>query len=226
MKNTVNIVKYWMFIFALLLTGCDSYTEKDIEGLWQLEVVEIDAMKRPVGPTFLEIKANQSFAVSRVTGDLAGVYRLRSDNLSLYSHDRQWFNTTWSLYCYRDILDLNGRDQHNRYAKLRFRKITKIPDFQEFEDKLVGNWQLYKIKKDGEIERQSATWFRIDARGNYSIADGENIIENGLAIINPRHRKLFFENDGTEWSAWFYGEELRLTDDKREVEYSLRKRQQ
>lgn len=218
-------MKYRIIIVVVLLTGCSSYTSEDVEGLWQLEVVEIDAMKKPVSPTFIEFNPNRSFAVSRETGDLAGVYRLNSQQLSLYSQDQKWFNTTWSLYRHKDFLDLKGRDEKNRYARLRFRKIDKIPDFKEFENKILGKWQLYKMRKAGGIENLTNTWFRIDEEGNYIIEDANGPKEEGRAFINTRHKKIVFEKDSIQWAAWFYGKELRLNNEKLGVEYSLRRRE-
>ena len=218
-------LKYLIVFFCGLLAACSSYTRQDIEGLWQLEEVEIDAMRKAVSPTFIEINPNRSFAVSRETGDLAGVYRLSSKQLSFYSQDQSWFNTTWRLYKYKDFLDLKGRDEKNRYARLRFRKIDKIPDFQEFENKILGKWQLYKIKKASEIQNLTDTWFIIDSDGNYLIEDTSGPREEGRAFINTRHKKIVFEKDSVQWAAWFYGKELRLNNDKLGVEYSLRKKQ-
>lgn len=218
-------LKYHLIIFLGLLTGCSSYTRQDIEGLWQLEVVEIDAMKKVAGPIFMEINPNRSFAISRETGDLAGVYRLSSRQLSFYSQDQKWFNTTWSLYLYKDLLHLKGRDEKNRYARLRFRKIDKIPDFKEFENKILGKWQLYKIRKAGEVENITNTWFIIDGEGNYLIEDASGHREEGRAFINARHKKIVFEKDSVQWAAWFYGKELRLNNEKLGIEYSLRKKE-
>ena len=217
-------MKFHKIIFLALLTGCSSYTRQDIEGLWQLEVVEIDAIKKPVSPTFMEINPNRSFAVSRETGDLAGVYRLSSRQLVFYSQDQKWFNKTWSLYLYKDVLHLKGRDEKNRYARLRFRKINRIPDFKEFENEILGRWQLYKIRTADEVENVNDTWFRIDGEGNYIIEDANGPKEEGRAFINTRHKKIVFEKDSIQWAAWFYGKELRLNNEKLGVEYSLRRR--
>lgn len=216
-------LKYICLISICILGGCRNYTNDEIAGLWQLEVVEIDALEKPVSPTFMEIKPNRSFAVSRVTGDLAGVYRLENKKLRLFSEDQQWFNNTWKLYHFEDLLELRGRDEKGRNARLRFTKIEKMPDFQEFEDKLLGKWQLYKIRKDRRVEALVNTWFSIERNGHYSISSEQIVLEEGVADINARHRKLFFENDNTEWLIWFYGQELRLTNELSGVEYSLRK---
>ena len=219
-------LKFLIFVLAGLFIGCSSYTEDDIVGLWQLEDVEIDAMKRPVDLTFLEVKPNRIFAVSRVDGDLAGVYRLEEDRLRLFSADRRWFNNSWSMYRFKEHLDLKGRDEHDRYARLRFRKISRVPDFEEFANRVIGKWQLYKVRNSSDvIERLPDTWFQIDDEGNYSIVNAGVLEDSGTATIDTRHRKIIFANSQKEWSAWFYGNELRLSNAKSGIEYSLRKKE-
>lgn len=221
-----NAKKLAVTILAGLLAGCKSYTEEDIVGLWQLEEVEIDAMRQPVSRTFFEVKPNRIFAVSRVGGDLAGVYRLEQDRLRLFSTDLSWFNNSWSMYRFKEHLDLKGRDEHSRYARLRFRKIDRVPTFEEFADRVTGKWQLYKVRSSNDVvERLTDTWFQIDDEGNYSITSAGLLQDQGTAVIDTRHKKIVFADNQKEWSAWFYGNELRLSNAKSGIEYSLRKRE-
>jgi hypothetical protein len=53
--------------------------------------------------------------------------------------------------------------------------------------------------------------------------DQNGLLEKGRVIINARHRKLIFEHDQTQWAMWFYGDELRLTNEQMGLQYSLRR---
>ncbi len=222
-KMERNLTKF-ILLCAGLLAGCQqSYEIQDIEGLWQLETYEQDALAKSFSPVFLEINDNRSFAVSRVKGDLSGVYKLQSDKLAMYSTDVEWFNSTWSVFRYKDLLKLKGKDDRARNVTLSFTRISEVPGFEEFERTIVGEWELYKIRNRNKVERLQQTVFSIDESGNYSIVAAGDIQESGVAVINTRHRKIIFENDQTEWKAWLYGRELRLTNEKTGVEYSLRR---
>ncbi|MEQ8686936.1 MAG: hypothetical protein RIE86_16665 [Imperialibacter sp.] len=220
-----NLTKF-ILLCAGLLAGCQqSYEIQDIEGLWQLETYEQDALAKSFSPVFLEINDNRSFAVSRVKGDLTGVYKLQSDKLVMYSTDLEWFNSTWSVFRYQDLLKLKGKDDRDRNVTLSFTRIGEVPDFEEFERTIVGEWELYKIRNRNKVERLHQAVFSIDEKGNYAIVALEGVQESGVAIINTRHRKIIFEHDKTEWKAWLYGSELRLTNEKTGVEYSLKRRE-
>jgi hypothetical protein len=219
-----------VFLYLLLLvtivTCCQrTYQIHDIEGLWQLETYEQDALAKSFTPTFLEINDNRSFAVSRVKGDLTGVYKLESDKLAMYSTDVEWFNSTWSVFRYKNLLKLKGKDDRDRNVTLSFTRISEVPGFEEFEHTIVGEWELYKIRNRNKVERLQQTVFSIDESGKYSIVAAGTVQESGMAVINTRHRKIIFEHDKTEWKAWLYGRELRLTNEKTGVEYSLRRRE-
>ncbi|MEQ9097549.1 MAG: hypothetical protein RIF36_00850 [Imperialibacter sp.] len=220
-----NLTKF-ILLCAGLLAGCQqSYEIQDIEGLWQLETYEQDALAKSFSPVFLEINDNRSFAVSRVKGDLTGVYKLQSDKLEMYSTDVEWFNSTWSVFRYQDLLKLKGKDDRDRNVTLSFTRISEVPGFEEFEHTIVGEWELYKIRNHNKVERLKNTLFSIDNQGNYTILAAGDVQESGLAVINTRHRKIIFEHDKTEWKAWLYGSELRLTNEKTGVEYSLKRRE-
>ncbi|MEQ8413988.1 MAG: hypothetical protein RIB71_05960 [Imperialibacter sp.] len=216
----------YLLVLVTIVTGCQrSYQIQDIEGLWQLETYEQDALAKSFSPVFLEINDNRSFAVSRVKGDLTGVYKLQSDKLEMYSTDVEWFNSTWSVFRYQDLLKLKGKDDRARNVTLSFNRISEVPAFEEFERTIVGEWELYKIRNRNKVERLHQTVFSIDEKGNYAIVAAGDTRESGVAIINTRHRKIIFEHDKTEWKAWLYGRELRLTNEKTGVEYSLKRRE-
>ncbi|XOV92858.1 MAG: hypothetical protein ACFHWX_21990 [Bacteroidota bacterium] len=216
-----------LFIW-LLLIGC-SYSGEDIVGLWQLEKVEKDgfikvgeSQIKGSGLTILEIRSNNSFAVSKTSGDLVGVYKLIGNRLELHSYDDSWFNTNWEMSSANQILELHGLEVGYGNVFLRFKKIDKIPDFSEFEDKVTGNWQLYKIRKEHRVQKLDNTYFMIGDDGSYILSENSQVLEQGKLLINPRHHKVTFEHDNETWDAWFYGEELRLTNEKIGIEYSLR----
>lgn len=215
--------KYAAVLVLSILLGCTPRIGEDLEGLWELEEANVDALiKNPV-PTFLQINGQNVFAVSRPTGDMIGFYSIKSDKIRLKSQDNRWFNTSWRVLLFKDNLILRGLELGYRGTKLRFRRIKSVPDFQEFEDSLIGRWNLYKIKKAGEIERPVDTWFNIDNEGSYSISSNGLPVESGGAIINTRHRKIIFEHYSMAWDAWFYGRELRLSNKNLDIQYSLKR---
>ncbi len=207
------------------LMGCTSYNECDLEGLWQLEEVKVDEWVRHFSPTYVEINANNSFAVSRTDGDLAGIYSFKDDKLIMRSNDQGWFNNTRAVYYVDGLILLRGKDSHKRNAKLKFTRIDEAPTFVDFENRIVGKWELYAIISEGEKQDLINTWFSIDSDGNYSIDDGSGHTEQGAALINPRHHKIFFAHDKTEWRTWFFGRELRMNNDQMDIQYRLRKSQ-
>ncbi|MEQ9286993.1 MAG: hypothetical protein RIG77_08805 [Cyclobacteriaceae bacterium] len=214
-------MRYCVFIVFCFCAGCHSITIDKIEGLWQLEEVNVDGMPRVSVSTFLEINPNNCFAVSRTTGDLSGIYDIRSEKITLQSRDKQWFNRTWEVVRYGNHLVLNAPGV--RKIKLTFKKIKRIPDFQEFADGIMGKWELYEIRKEGKIQKLSNTWFNIHDNGHYSIGDPNGLLEQGNYVVNTRHKKIIFERDSTIWDAWFWGNRLRLNNDQLKMQYGLRK---
>lgn len=205
----------------LLCLGCSDISVEDIEGLWQLEEVQVDKMLMITGNTFLEIKDNNSFAVSRTSGDLSGIYFVKNDRIRMNSTDKQWFNRDWVVDHYMDYLILSAIGP--RKIHLKFKKISKIPRFEEFESDVFGKWDLYKVRSEDGIEKLSNTWFDIDKSGRYAISNADGLLSNGKVVINTRHRTLIFEEDSTIWNIWFYGRELRIENPETDVQYSLRK---
>jgi hypothetical protein len=215
------VIKYLHIILVLSVLGCSDITVNDIEGLWQLEEVEVDKMPMSSGNTFLEISDNNSFAVSRTSGDLSGIYFIKNDRIRMNSQDKQWFNRDWIVDRYQQYLILSAIGP--RKTHLKFKKVREIPRFEEFESAIIGKWNLYKIRSGEGIEKLSNTWFDIDSSGEYVISNAEGVLTNGKVVINTRHRKMIFEPDSTIWNAWFYGSELRIDNPKIDIQYSLRK---
>lgn len=212
---------FWLPIM-LGVVACQQVTTKELAGLWELEHLEVDAVPRSANPTFMEINANSSFAVSRVSGDQVGMYHFDSPLIRFRSEDRSWFNTQWKIKYFKEFIILRGVEEGYRGTQLRFKRIETIPDFAEFEERVVGRWHMYKIRKNGEVEKVSAS-FTLERNGNYRMEDQNGLLEKGRVIINARHRKLIFEHDQTQWAMWFYGDELRLTNEQMGLQYSLRR---
>lgn len=202
--------------------SCSSLTDKDLTGLWELEELKVDEYKRKHTPTFLEFHTNKSFAASMTSGDLAGIYRLNDEIIDFESIDSKWFNGRWTINYWGSHLFLKGKGVDQRNTKLKFKRIDVVPSFEEFENKMVGRWQLYKRQTD-VVELVHDTWFNIDNKGNYTILKGETAVQKGKALIDTRHRQVFFQYDQTKWRAWFFGPELRLSNDEIGIKYRLRK---
>lgn len=214
-------MKYLIFMVACFQIGCNTVDIKDIEGLWQLQDVSVDQLNQPNISTFLDIRSNNSFAVSRTTGDLSGIFELHSGKLTFYSEDKQWFNQTWEVICYRNHLFFKASGL--RKTNLKFKRIEAVPDFQEFEDSIIGIWELSEIRKEGKPKKVSNMWFNIKEGGSYSIVDLNGVMENGSYVVNTRHRKITFEKDSMVWKVSFFGRRLRLINDQLELQYTLKR---
>ncbi|MEP5611911.1 MAG: hypothetical protein ABJP45_06660 [Cyclobacteriaceae bacterium] len=212
-----------LFVFLSLLGGCQPALDEELEGIWSLQEVNVDGLDKMFNPTFIEIQSRNRFAVSQTSGDLVGMYRLSSRNLFLRSDDQKWFNTNWELRRLPNGIGFFGLEYGYRTTELRFRKIKEIPDFQTFENSIVGKWEIYKIRTASSVQDLTDTWFTLDNNKNYSITSGDTLLEKGSAIVDTRHRKIIFENDETSWKAWFYGKELRLDNEKLDIQYRLKK---
>jgi hypothetical protein len=207
-----------------LLSGCDSYQNEDLEGLWVLEYLSVDGYVKPVPPVFIDFSSDNSIAISRTSGDMLGFFRVDSETITFKSDDPTWFNSKWQVAILQGELWLRGKDIPYRTTELRFKRIEKIPSFEEIETKILGDWEIYKVREKGEPQTLQNTSFSIDKRGYYVIKNNENVMESGKANINARHRKLVFLDDETSWDIWFYGDEMRLESQSRQIQYSLRKK--
>jgi len=223
LRSRIIILKYIVLSSALIQLGCNRHIENEVIGLWELDEAKRDGDGIDFQSTFIKFNANGSFAVSRRSKDLAGTYTFSSKEIKLLSNDEDWYNNTWTYSVLKEFIFLQGKDNIGRNLKLRLKKIDQIPDFQEFENKVIGQWKLYKIRNGGSIEKPLNTLFEINKRGKYVITKGDTILEKGNAIINTRHKKIIFESGDMIWDAWFYGDELRINNTKLKIEFSLRK---
>lgn len=214
-------MKFWIVILSFIQAGCNTVEIEAIQGLWEISEVSVDKMNQPSVTTYIEIKSNNSFAVSRTTGDLSGLFDLQSDILSFYSDDHQWFNQAWEVISYQGNMILKAPGV--RKIKLKFKRVEKIPDFQEFEDSILGSWELSEIRKKGKPTKVSNVWFNINEGGSYSIVDLNGVMENGSYVVNTRHRKITFEKDSMVWKVSFFGRRLRLINEQIELQYTLKR---
>ncbi|MEQ8472347.1 MAG: hypothetical protein RIC35_14235 [Marinoscillum sp.] len=216
-----NLIIVLGFIF--LLSACTDIESDKLTGLWQMEAVNVDGWDRNAGPVFIDIKEDNSFAVSQTSGDHIGLYSLNNSKIKFRSEEGGWFNASWKITPGDGFIHMEGLDIPFTVTSLKFRKIDKVPDFEEFEESVLGRWELYKIRKAGEMQHMKQAWLLINKDGTYSISDADGLIESGQAQINTRHHKIIFENEEIMWNAWFYGNELRLNNKERGIQYCLRR---
>jgi len=207
-------------LLLLLILGCSQQVE--VEGLWELHKVDVDMIPRGFKPTYLEIKKDGSFSVSKEDGDVIGLYKVKDNFLSLSSSDKDWFNRRWKVFSTSNELVLNDVKNDFRGAQLRFRRITKFPDFEEFQQALNGNWKLYKISENGVERNVYDTQFNISNEG-YSIIVSDSVQEKGEVHIDARHQKINFQNEKMMWDVRFVWDDLRLENRKLNITYRLRK---
>ena len=210
-----------IFVLFLVIMSCGSNTKK-LTGIYELRELNVDGLDKFTNPIFFEFKDDQTFALSLVNGDFLGFYSLNGSVLKLSSESGGRFNASWKMTNYKDRLLLEGLDEGYTVTKMVFNKINIVPAFEEFESKILGEWQIYKTRQNGKMERIADTYMSID-KNTYAIRMQKDTIEQGLAVINTRHRKILFENEDMQWEAWFYGEELRLTNPINGFQYDLRK---
>ena len=214
--------------------ACSNPTDPGIlQGLWELETLEIDGVKEHHAPYYLQMNGDGSFALAKRSGDLRGFFSLKGNQVKFSSADTQWFNRQWTFEVLRDKIRLTGKGDYGGSpsldlgpvgvlnSRLTFVPVKRVPDFQSFEDALLGKWELYRIRKSGRSEKLKDTWLAL-RKGAYAL-QGPDHFESGGASINTRYRKVFFEGQETAWNAWFFGDELRLSNASMGMEYSLRK---
>ncbi|MAE87824.1 MAG: hypothetical protein CMB80_34130 [Flammeovirgaceae bacterium] len=210
-----------IFVLFLVIMSCGSNTKK-LTGIYELRELNVDGLDKFTNPIFLEFKDDQTFALSLVNGDFLGFYSLNGSVLKLSSESGGRFNASWKITDYKDRLLLEGLDEGFTVTKMIFNKIAVVPSFEEFEAKILGEWQIYKTRNNGKMERVTDTYMTI-GQSAYAIRLKNDTIEQGLAVINTRHRRIIFENEDMKWKAWFYGDELRLTNPNNGFQYDLRK---
>ncbi len=207
--------------FVLFLWACGP-SKSELYGLYELRTINVDGIDRYHSPEFIEFKPDGSFALSLVKGDYLGFYQLRGSELKLSSESGGRFNAHWNLTILPDQIQLKGLDDGYKVTKMYFSRINEVPSFDDFEERVLGTWQIYKSRENGEMERVPSTFMHIDHQ-SYRIEVNGQLVETGASVINTRHRKIVFENDEVMWKAWFYGDELRLTNPKNGFQYDLRK---
>ncbi len=212
-----------LLLASTFLLGCTSYENKDLQGLWSLEYLSVDGYVKPVPPVFIDFSSDNSIAISRTSGDILGFFRIDSETITFKSDDASWFNSKWQLAILQGELWLRGKDIPYRTTELRFKRIEEIPTFEEIEARIIGDWEIYKMREKGEPQTLQNITFSIDTRGFYAIKSNDKVMESGKAAIDTRHRKMIFLNDDTSWDIWFYGDEMRLESQSRQIQYSLRK---
>lgn len=225
---------YIPLIVLILSTGCGfEDSSEGLQGLWELETWEVDGVVEDHTPYFLQMNPDGSFALAKRSGDVRGFYDITGNQILFRSADKVWFNRQWQLEILREKIRLTGKGNYGRTpyyqggpqgvlnSRLTFRPVESIPDYQSFEDAMSGKWELYKIRKKGDPEKLADTWMLIED-GEYAIS-GPNHFESGVATINTRYRKIYFEGYDTSWDAWFFGEELRLSNTSMKMTYSLRR---
>ena len=221
-------------ICVMSLPGCERPDQSEgLQGLWELETLEVDGVIEGHTPYFLQMNPDGSFAVAKRSGDVRGFYDIKGSQILFNSADRIWFDKQWTLEILREKIRLTGKGDYGKTpyyhgyrqgllnTRLTFAPVGSIPDFQSFEDAMMGKWELYKIRKKGESEKIVDTWMLIE-NGEYAIA-GPDHFESGTATINTRYRKIYFEGYHTSWDAWFFGEELRLSNKGMNLIYCLRR---
>ncbi len=209
-----------VFIAIFLLSSCTEPPE--IEGLWELKDISVDMIPGSSNPVFIKFEKGGSFSVSRAQGDLIGLYELNNNNLYLTSSDEKWFNTSWNANVYQDKLVLKGLEYGYRTTELKFVPAIKLPPFNEFIEAITGKWELYKINIKGKSEVMQNMEFIISEEF-YTISKNDSTIEKGLVVIDPRHQKINFENEGLIWNVRFVWDELRLENEELDIKYRLRR---
>ncbi len=216
-------MKLPILLIAFLILSCADIQKQEITGLWELHEATLDIMPRKTQPTYIKINPDNSFAVARRSGDLSGIYSLCPGRIEFSSDDQTWFNRTWEVSYLEGNLILKSTDPRKGRTRLNFRKTDRVPDFQEFENMVVGKWQIYSTLINDNWQPMPNTWFDIRSDGTYTLSDSSGIVESGQAIINTRHKKIIFETDSTIWNAWFYGKELRLDNAQLNLHFSLKR---
>lgn len=215
-------MRFFKLVTLVLFMGC---TQKptEIGGLWQLKEVDIDGWTRDFKPTFIQFDPANSFAVSREKGDITGVYKQEATKLQLYSSDQKWFGEDWNTNIFQGNLIMTGRNLGYRTTKLTWAPIETFPSFDDFVNKLIGNWDLYKVVEKKQTSKVHGTSFTIPTDSTYQIIENGAVIENGEIILDARHQKITFISSKIKWDAWFLGEELRLENKEMELTYRFKK---
>ncbi|MEQ9216931.1 MAG: hypothetical protein RLO17_02745 [Cyclobacteriaceae bacterium] len=223
MKNQFFRKKISIYFMLAICFGCSMTQEKEVIGLWQLDNVHFMHFERKFEQAILSIHENGTFAVSQAENDFVGLYKINGDTLEFISTDETWFNEPWSLGISNGEMFLEGIGKNLSETSLTFKQLDQIPDLNIVEEKLIGSWDLYKIRGNGRSDKNlSNTLLHISDDGQYIIHDEFGLLEQGKMYINSRHRNIVFENNNIIWDVLLLNDELRLTDEQTGLQYCLR----
>ncbi|MEM8940182.1 MAG: hypothetical protein AAGC64_12650 [Bacteroidota bacterium] len=203
------------FLFTcLIIAGCNE--KPYVTGLWELQAVSIDMIDRSSKSLFIKFEKSGSFSVSQQSGDVIGLYALQGDKLKFYSSDEKWFNRKWNVRNYKNELIFNGLGYGYSQTELRFKSVNEFPAFEKFQERLYGDWKLYKLSGNGKDKRILNTYLQISS-------DYYTIIEEGKLSVDTRHQKISFETTETIWNVRFVWDQLRLENKESGLTYRLKK---
>ena len=184
--------------------------------------MDVDMIPRGFKPTYINFDESGTFSVSKEDGDIAGIYSVEKRLLRLSSDDQKWYNRTWRVHSTENELVLNDLKNSFRGAQMRFNKVDQFPSFTEFLDRLNGEWDLYKVVKNGKEQRIKNTRFFID-NDRYTMTELGQTLEKGSISVDTRHHKITFENMDVIWNIRFVWDDLRLENEELGLMYRLRK---
>ncbi|MCV9388887.1 hypothetical protein [Reichenbachiella ulvae] len=222
-------------LLAICLSCSSSNQVEDLYGLWQLKYVKIDKEPRDFTPHYLLIDSTGVFKVAKSSGDISGFYYVKDQQLKLVGKDNGWFNTQWHWMETNDRLYLKAKVNYKHYlSKVRplerelnsalvFHRVERVEDNHEFEKDILGDWQLYKIQKEGHTEQVEHMQLSFSDQGQYAIYKDSLLLESGEVGIYSRYRSLFFSQGESLWQAYGKGDEMRLFNEEDDIRYWLRR---
>ncbi len=217
------MVRLYLLIILFACFGCNTSSQDNLVGLWQLDNVHFMHFERKFEQAILAIYENGTFAVTGAEKDFVGVYKVNQDTLNFFSTDESWFNEKWKLKVKDGKLLLAGTTDKHTSTSLEFISLEKIPNLNDVEEKLIGSWDLYKIRGNGRSDKNlSNTLLHISNDGQYIIYDELGLLEQGKMHINSRHKNIVFENSNIKWDVLLLNDELRLTNEQTGLQYCLR----
>lgn len=217
------MARLYLLIILFACFGCNTSSKDDLVGLWQLDNVHFMHFERKFEQAILAINENGTFAVSEAEKDFVGVYKVSQDTLKFFSREVSWFNEKWKVKVKDGKLFLTGTTDKHISTSLEFISLEKIPNLNDVEEKLIGSWDLYKVRGNGRSEKSlSNTLLHISENGQYMILDDLGLLEHGKMYINSRHNNIVFESSDVIWDVLLIDGELRLTNEQTGLQYCLR----
>lgn len=217
------MTRLYLLIILFACFGCNSSSQDDLVGLWQLENVHFMHYERKFEQAILSINENGTFAVSEAERDFVGVYKVSQDTLKFFSREASWFNEKWKVKVKDGKMLLTGASNNQISTSLVFKSLERIPNLNTVEEKLIGSWDLYKVRGSGRSDKNlSNTLLHISEDGQYMIHDDLGLLEQGKMYINSRHHNIVFESNDVIWDVLLLDGELRLTNEQTGLQYCLR----